>query len=144
MGRPSKYDPAYCDKVVELGKEGMSVVEIACQLGVARSTLEEAWTSQHPEFSEAFARAREESQSWWERAGREGLKADKFNAQIWSRSMAARFPHDWRETTRQEHTGKDGGPIEQRIREDADVVTGAIAGLAQRARAAGVAGETQH
>lgn len=43
-------------------------------------------------------------------------------------------------------TGEDGGAIqiEQKVKEDADVVTSAIAGLAQRARAAGVAGATHH
>lgn len=47
---------------------------------------------------------------------------------------------------RVEHTGKDGGAIEieQRVREDADAVASAIAGLAERARAARVADETQH
>lgn len=97
MGRPSKYDPMYCDQVIELGKQGMSVVEIACEIGVSRNTLETNWPEEHPEFLEAFARAREESQAWWEKAGREGLTADKFNSQVWSRSMAARFPNDWRE-----------------------------------------------
>ena len=45
-----------------------------------------------------------------------------------------------------EHTGKDGGAIqvEQRMRDDADVVASAIAGLVERQRAASVAGETQH
>jgi hypothetical protein len=99
MARPSKYDPAYCEQVIELGKQGMSIVEIACALGVHRETIEKNWPEKHPEFSEAFARARDESQAWWEKAGREGLTADKFNAQVWSRSMAARFPHDWREKT---------------------------------------------
>jgi hypothetical protein len=104
MGRPSKYDPAYCDQVIELGKQGMGVVEIACKLGVCRNTLETNWPAEHPEFLEAFARARDESQAWWERAGREGMTADKFNAQVWSRSMSARFPHDWREETVQKHS----------------------------------------
>lgn len=45
---------------------------------------------------------------------------------------------------RVELTGKDGNPIEMKVREDADVVTSAIAGLAERARATRVAGETQH
>lgn len=47
---------------------------------------------------------------------------------------------------RVEHTGKDGGAIEveQRVREDADIVTSAIAGLAERARAGAVASDTQH
>jgi phage terminase small subunit len=47
---------------------------------------------------------------------------------------------------RVELTGKDGEAIQvdQRIKEDADVVTSAIAGLVERGRAAGVAGDTQH
>lgn len=45
-----------------------------------------------------------------------------------------------------ELTGKDGKAIEieQKVREDADAVTSAIAGLAERARAARMAGTTQH
>lgn len=47
---------------------------------------------------------------------------------------------------RVEHTGKDGGAIEfeQKVKEDADAVASAIASLVERARAARVAGETQH
>lgn len=49
-------------------------------------------------------------------------------------------------TEKVEHTGKDGGAIEieQKVKEDADVVASAIAGLAERARAARVASDTQH
>lgn len=45
-----------------------------------------------------------------------------------------------------ELTGRDGGAIqlEQKVVEDADVVAGAVAGLATRLRAAGMAGSTQH
>jgi phage terminase small subunit len=47
---------------------------------------------------------------------------------------------------RVELTGKDGNAIEieQKVKEDADVVASAIASLAERAGAARVAGETQH
>lgn len=98
-GRPSAYDPAYCDKVLELGAEGYSVVEMAAEIGVARATLETNWPAAHPEFLEAFTHARQLSQAWWEGQGRKNLTADKFQAQLYSRSMAARFPHDWREKT---------------------------------------------
>lgn len=45
-----------------------------------------------------------------------------------------------------ELTGKDGEAIqiEQKVREDADAVASAITSLTERARAARVAGETQH
>ncbi len=75
----------------------MSVVEMAADIGVARNTLETLWPEAHPEFMEAFAHARDLSQAWWERQGRENLLADKFQAQLYSRSMSARFPKDWRE-----------------------------------------------
>ena len=38
-----------------------------------------------------------------------------FNASIWSRSMAARFPKDWRENKNVELAGKDGGAIEMNV-----------------------------
>ena len=97
VGRPSLYRPEYGDKVIELGEQGLSVVEMAAEIGVARNTLETEWPDKHPEFSQAFARARDLSQAWWERQGRENLLADKFQAQLYSRSMSARFPKDWRE-----------------------------------------------
>lgn len=110
-GAPSKYLPEYCERVIEMGREGMSIVEMAAEIGVHRETLEEKWVEAHAEFAEAFARARGLSQAWWERQGRLGLMADKFNAQLYSRSMAARFPRDWRETKEQRIAGADGGAV---------------------------------
>lgn len=112
MARPSEYDPAYCETIIELGKQGYSVVEMATELGVSRNTLETNWPAAHPEFLEAFTRAKECSQAWWERTGRVGMIENTINASIWSRSMAARFPRDWREVKGTELTGKDGGAIQ--------------------------------
>lgn len=111
-GRPSEYDPTYCERVIELGKQGASVVEMACAIGVSRPTLETNWPEAHPEFLEAFTRAKMESQVWWEKKGRDNLETQGFQQAMWSRSMAARFPHDWRETSRKELTGPDGAPME--------------------------------
>lgn len=113
-GRPSLYDPKYCERVIELGKIGASVVEMAVEIGVHRNTLETVWPDAHPEFLEALTHARECSQLWWEKTGREGMFDNAINASIWSRSMAARFPKDWREVKGSEITGKDGGPIATR------------------------------
>ena len=100
-GRPTDYEPAYCGRVIELGRIGMSVVEMAADIGVARSTLEALWPAAHPEFKEAFTQARQLSQAWWESMGRVNLimppQSGTFQAAVWSRSMAARFPADWRE-----------------------------------------------
>lgn len=111
-GRPSTYDPSYCERIVDCGREGMSVVEMAAEIGVARSTLENAWPAAHPEFSVALEQARDLSQAWWEKQGRTNLVTQGFQSALYSRSMAARFPKDWREVKGTELTGKDGGPIQ--------------------------------
>jgi lambda repressor-like predicted transcriptional regulator len=114
-GRPTVYDPAYCEKVIELGKLGMSVVEMAAEIGVSRNTLETEWPKRYPEFLEAFTQAKVHSQAWWESMGRVNLimpqGSGSFQASVWSRSMAARFPSDWREKQEQTIQGPDGGPV---------------------------------
>ena len=112
-GRPSDYDPAFCERVIELGEQGFSKVQIAAEFQVAKSTLQE-WEKAHPEFSVALTRAMTLSQAWWERKGQDCLimpTGATFQGNVWSRSMAARFPDDWRESTKTEHTGANGDPL---------------------------------
>ncbi|HEX8418522.1 MAG TPA: hypothetical protein VF638_00760 [Sphingomonas sp.] len=110
-GRPSTYDPSYCDRVIELGNIGASVVEMAHDIGVSRKTLERNWPEVYPEFADALEYAREASQVWWERKGRDSLEKIGFQASVWSRSMGARFPKDWRETKASEISGPNGEAI---------------------------------
>lgn len=116
-GRPTDYRPEYCERVIEMGRQGFSVVEMASGIGVSRTTLETRWPEARPEFRAALEIARECSQSWWEAIGREHLVMPKdagtFQASVWSRSMAARFPRDWRENKGVEIVGPGGGPVQQ-------------------------------
>ncbi len=98
MARPTDYKREFCERVVELGKAGASRVEIAYELDVVMATIQN-WEAAHPEFLAAMTRSREASQVWWERKGRDNLQSAVFQASMWSRSMAARFPADWREKT---------------------------------------------
>lgn len=103
-GRPSKYSSEYCERAIEYGKAGKSVTWIAAELGIGRETLYR-WTEEHPEFRDAINRAQEYAQQWWEDAGQRGMETPGFSAPIWSRSMAARFPKDWRENKGVELSG---------------------------------------
>jgi hypothetical protein len=94
--RPTKYDESYCDKAIEWGRLGKSRTWIAAELGVCKQTLVN-WENAHPDFLAALTRAKALEQQWWEDAGQNGMTGDKFNGQVWGRSMAARFPDDWRE-----------------------------------------------
>ena len=48
-GRPSLYDPAYCEKVVELGKLGKSVEQIASHLNLSLRVMYK-WRDEYEEF----------------------------------------------------------------------------------------------
>lgn len=114
VGRPSTYDPAYCEKVVELGKLGKSIEQICYDLNTPVRTLYE-WRDRHPEFSQALDDAKAFEQAWWESMAHaymvETKEGPKLNASLWSRSMAARFPKKYRESVKQEITGADGAPL---------------------------------
>jgi len=114
VGRPSLYDPKYCEEVVALGKIGKSVEAIGAILGVGTKTLYN-WRDQHEEFLHALDMAKEFELQWWEDIAQthmiENKESDKINASIWSRSMAARFPKKYREQVKQEITGADGAPF---------------------------------
>ena len=115
IGRPTIYDPAYCERVIALGKLGHSVAEMCAELDISKQAIYE-WEKKFPEFGDAFSRARLYSQAWWERKGRdyivESPMGERINAGLYSRSMAARFPDDWREKSAVEMSGRNGGPIE--------------------------------
>ena len=114
VGRPTTYDPAYCEKVVELGRLGKSIEQICYILNTPVRTLYE-WRDRHPDFSQALSDAKEFEQAWWEEQASsymvETKDGPKLNATLWSRSMAARFPKKYREQVKQEITGADGAPL---------------------------------
>tara|TARA_R110000868_G_scaffold102924_1_gene283535 strand:+ start:1691 stop:2119 length:429 start_codon:yes stop_codon:yes gene_type:complete len=114
VGRPSLYNPDFVDQVIELGKIGKSTEAIGATLGVGTATLYR-WRDEFPEFREALDTAKEYELLWWEDIAQthmiENRESDKINASIWSRSMAARFPKKYRESTKTEITGADGAPL---------------------------------
>lgn len=141
-GRPTDYRPEYCDKVIEWGKQGKSKTWIASEIGVTRETLYE-WERVHPEFSDAMARAKVFEQRWWEDAGQDGMKLQGFGQSIWSRSMAARFPKEWREKTAHVGGDEDDNPIKQEITLGADAFTRTIVGIAAKRGEGGPSGQTE-
>ena len=114
VGRPSLYDPKYCEEVIAYGKLGKSVEQIAAILNVSLRTMY-SWRDSHEEFLHALEDAKTYEQAWWEEQAAaymvENKESDRLNATLWSRSMAARFPKKYRESVKQEITGADGAPL---------------------------------
>lgn len=110
VGRPSKYKPEYCEKVIELAKKGYGWAQYAAEFEIDRTTLFD-WRDQHPDFSTALTRAKVLEQAWWEEQAHKGMFADKFNALVWKTSVQARFRDDYTERKETTVTGADGGAI---------------------------------
>ena len=111
MARPSEYDPAYCDQVIAWGGLGKSVTWMAAELDCSKQTLHN-WAAANPEFLDALTRAKTKAQAYWEDMGQNGINAPMFNGSVYAKSMAARFPEDWRENKGVELTGAGGGPVQ--------------------------------
>lgn len=113
-GRPTKYDPKMCDTLIERGKEGWSVAEVCSEFGIVKETFYD-WVKHKPKFSDAFRIYKAHCQGWWERQGREGLHADKFQAALYKLNMVNRFGSDWKDKQDVTHSNPDGTGLLQGI-----------------------------
>lgn len=140
-GRPTDYCPEYDDKAYKLCLLGATNAQIAEIFGVTESTLDN-WKERHPGFLGAITRGKQAAdaavaEALYHRAlgyshpavkifmpanASEPVYADYTEhyppdtqaASLWLRN---RQPKLWRDKVEHEHTGKDGGPIEQITRE---------------------------
>lgn len=102
-GRPTMYDPVYCETVVELGKQGKSLAQMCAHFDISRRTID-LWADANPEFLEALSRAKVHMQAKLEAMGFDGMTEQGFNAAVWKKTMEARFRDDY--TERKEVSGK--------------------------------------
>lgn len=114
VGRPTKYDPKFCDRVIEMGKYGASKAEMALTLDVALSSFK-LWEQQHEEFSAAVKKATELSQGWWERVGRQATigEVEGFNATSFIFNMKNRFKEDWRDKVETDNKHDVSDPMKE-------------------------------
>ena len=99
-GRPTKYDPAFCEAIVEHCADGASLTSFAASIDVCRDTITE-WTNAHEEFSLAVKRAKAKCASWWEQNARQGATGvnKDVNPTLCIFGLKNMAADDWREKT---------------------------------------------
>jgi hypothetical protein len=109
-GRPTDYKPEIIDQINEYLKSAVpenqqipTIERIALNIGVSRECLYE-WARVHPEFSDTLEKVRAQQKDLLMQTGIFGGK--EVNATIIA--LLLKVNHDMIETTREEHTGKDG------------------------------------
>jgi hypothetical protein len=100
VGRPSKYDPAFGDRIIELMSEGLSLTAAAAELNVHRDTVYE-WASAHPAFSDSKKLASGKRQLFLERRLLSATEGPVVTSSIFALKNAA--PDDWRDKAEVEH-----------------------------------------
>ncbi len=90
-GRPSKYDPSFCEEAILYVGGGKSKEAFAGHLGVSKQTLYN-WMKENKEFLDSIKVAEAMSQDFWEELGIIGtIEGKNFNATTWIFNMKNRF-----------------------------------------------------
>jgi len=111
-GRPTSYDPKFCEMLIEHMAKGYSFESFGSVTDTCKDTLYE-WVKVHPQFSDAKKRATEKSRYWWESQGIDNILNKKqmtkdwegntvlvetsLNAAAWIFNMKNRFKEEWRD-----------------------------------------------
>lgn len=103
-GRPSKYDPAYCEALANHFSGGFSYESFAGVVGVSKQTLYD-WEKAHPEFLDAKKDNEAKSQFVWEQRLNSLACTGEGNATAIIFGLKNRASDSWRDKVETEHSG---------------------------------------
>lgn len=106
-GRPTTYDPKYCDEIVDFMAQGYSVTGFAGHIGVSRQTIYN-WADQNPEFFDALKAANAAAGVWWETQLRNIVTGGDGNATAAIFGLKNRSADEWRDKRETDHMSSDG------------------------------------
>ena len=119
-GRPSLYDPAYCEVAETFLAEGYSVAALAGRLKVCVATVKN-WMHDYPEFLAAVKRGQAGAVYWWEKANRNLAMTGEGNATACVFGLKNRASDEWRDKIETAVTGNMSVEvIEWRVKRPSD------------------------
>jgi len=104
-GRPSKYDPVFCETAEQILSEGYSEAVLAGELGVCIDTVTE-WKKVHPDFSASIKIGRAKGARVWEDRLRVLAERNEGNATGIIFGLKNRQPDAWKDKTEVDATVK--------------------------------------
>jgi len=132
VGRPTKFEPAYCEAVIDHMADGASITSFAAEIGVSRATIN-VWMAEYPEFLEAVTIAKAKAQAWWEKTSRNLATTGTGNATICVFSLKNLGADDFKDKRETELTGANGGPIQHEHRKAVELTDDELAAIAAKA-----------
>lgn len=89
-GRPTKYNPNMCYKVIDYMSKGLSKEDVSILLGVSYVHFLE-WVGKFPEFGKSINLGVKLSEYWWKEQGRLNLYNKNFNSTLYMMNMQNRY-----------------------------------------------------
>jgi transposase len=102
-GRPTKYDPKYCQVAIDYLAQGNSVTQLSAHIDVSKSTIY-LWAEHYKEFSDALTRGQELSEAYWQNELVSMMRERDVNAPLVKLYFANRF--NWTDKQSHDHTSK--------------------------------------
>lgn len=110
LGRPSLFDPSYCDMVIEHMAKGHSLTSfagvISCDPRTVTRWASEADDQSKPAFCHAVKVGRAKAVIWWEERARAVASGEDGNATMVIFGLKNRAKDDWADMTRTEISGE--------------------------------------
>lgn len=102
VGRPTKYEPRFCDDLIECMGRGFSLTAFAGEISVSRATINN-WMAEFPEFLEATRVGQAKRTRKLEGTLLDGETGPKVTGHIFALKNAD--PEGWRDKQEVEHSG---------------------------------------
>lgn len=125
-GRPTDFYPELGDEILGLMQQGLSLAASAAELGIHRQRVYD-WVEKYPAFSDTVKLAQAKRQAFLERRLLSADTGPVVTSTIFALKNAG--PDDWREKVLNEHTGRDGAPIDANVTHHGAVSVSASAAL---------------
>ena len=124
IGRPTSYRPEIGQKVSDAMAAGLSAEAAAAKVGISARSLFN-WQQEHPGFLQSIQEGRQRALLWWEERALAMAEGEPGSASIVSLGLRnrSRAATGWHDAQRLEHSGVDGGPIQQQVTHRLDVST---------------------
>ena len=118
-GRPTIYRPEMGDMIADAMATGLSAEAAAAKVGISARSLFN-WQQEHPDLLQAIQEGRQRALLWWEERALAMAEGKPGSAQIVTLGLKnrSRAASGWHDAQRLEHSGPNGGPIQQRVTAD--------------------------
>jgi hypothetical protein len=90
MWKPRPYDPALCQRILDLATSGLERAQLAAALAVSERDFE-AWAETHDTFAVALADAESRASAWFHEQHVKALQGNETSkANAWTKALAQR------------------------------------------------------